>query len=84
MGTSLASAGRTVLNRIQDNSRRIVMVGEKLLPKGDLTVTARSSATEFDVKKAIEVLGREVWPIGVFDDLPLLEHDRCIQTAHCV
>lgn len=68
--------------------RVIMLVDEKLLPKGDLEDHSEKQRelrkTEFDVKEALEALGHEVWPIGVFDDLSLLEHDRCIQTAHCV
>jgi D-alanine-D-alanine ligase len=53
--------------------RVIMLVDEKLLPKGDLEDHSEKQRelrkTEFDVKEALEALGHEVWPIGVSDDL---------------
>jgi D-alanine-D-alanine ligase len=53
--------------------RVIMLVDEKLLPKGQLEDHSEKQRelrkTEFDVKDALEALGHEVWPIGVSDDL---------------
>jgi D-alanine-D-alanine ligase len=53
--------------------RVIMLVDEKLLPKGNLEDHSEKQRelrkTEFDVKEALEALGHEVWPIGVSDDL---------------
>jgi D-alanine-D-alanine ligase len=53
--------------------RVIMLVDEKLLPKGDLKDRSEKQRelrkTEFDVKEALDALGHEVWPIGVSDDL---------------
>lgn len=50
-----------------------MLADEKLLPKGHLEDHSEKQRelrkTEFDVKEALEVLGHEVWPIGVSDDL---------------
>jgi D-alanine-D-alanine ligase len=53
--------------------RVIMLADEKLLPSGDLKDFSEKQRelrkTEFDVRDAIEVLGHEVFSIGVSDDL---------------
>ena len=59
--------------RAKRKLRIIMLADEKLLPKGHLEDHSEKQRelrkTEFDVKEALEVLGHEVWPIGVSDDL---------------